>query len=96
MMDTVDGGFEWDEHKRQDTLAKRQLDFADVRDFDMSPAEHHRDFRRDYGEIRYVSTGFLHDRLCVLCWTLRKGRLRVISLRKANDREKKAYFGTTG
>jgi uncharacterized DUF497 family protein len=96
MIDTIDGGFEWDESKRQDTLAKRRLDFADVRDFEMSTAEHHRDLRHDYGEIRYVSTGFLHGRLCVLCWTLRNRRLRVISLRKANDREKKAYFGDVG
>jgi uncharacterized DUF497 family protein len=95
MIDTVYGGFEWDEHKRQDTLAKRRLDFADVRDFDMATAKHRRDLRYDYGEIRYVSTGFLHDRLCVLCWTLRNGRLRVISLRKANDREKQSYTATS-
>ena len=90
-MDTGGGSFEWDEAKRQDTLARRRLDFADVADFEMATAQHRPDMRRDYDEVRYVSTGYLHDRLCVLCWTLRNGKLRVISLRKANDREKKAY-----
>jgi uncharacterized DUF497 family protein len=82
---------EWDEPKRQWTLKRRGLDFADVLDFDMATAEHHVDRRRHYGEVRFVSTGILHGRLCVLCWTLRAGELRVISLRKANDREQKDY-----
>ncbi|MDO8359688.1 MAG: BrnT family toxin [Devosia sp.] len=82
---------EWDETKRQWTRDHRGLDFADVINFEMATAEHQVDHRRDYGEVRFVSTGLLHDRLCVLCWTLRDGQLRVISLRKANDREKKDY-----
>jgi uncharacterized DUF497 family protein len=82
---------EWDESKRQWTLANRDLDFADVGDFDFSTASTVADNRLDYGEVRLVSTGFLHDRLCVLCWTRRGDRLRVISLRKANDREKQSY-----
>jgi len=82
---------EWDETKRQWTRINRHMDFADVVDFDMATADHHIDRRKDYGEVRFVSTGMLHGRLCVLCWTLRAGRLRVISLRKANDREEKSY-----
>jgi len=82
---------EWDEDKRQWTLKHRGLDFADVVEFDMATAEHHVDRRHDYGEVRFVSTGALHGRLCVLCWTLRAGELRVISLRKANEREQKDY-----
>lgn len=82
---------EWDEEKRQSSLAKHKLDFADVVHFEMDTAKHKSDLRKDYGETRFVSTGYLHGRLCVLCWTLRAGRLRIISLRKANDREQKAY-----
>ena len=87
---------EWDETKRQWTIDNRGLDFADAVDFDMATAEHEVDQRREYGEVRFVSTGLLHDRLCVLCWTLRSGELRVISLRKANDRETKAYRSLRG
>jgi uncharacterized DUF497 family protein len=82
---------EWDERKRQWTIETRRLDFADVVDFDFVTANTIEDTRTDYGEVRFVSTGFLHDRLCVLCWTRRGERIRVISLRKANDREKQGY-----
>ena len=86
---------EWDEDKRQSSLLKHKLNFANVVDFEMGTAIHMPDVRSDYGETRFVSTGYLHGRLCVLCWTLRAGRLRVISLRKANDREQKSYRDRT-
>jgi uncharacterized protein len=82
---------EWDEDKRRKALAERGIDFADVVDFDFETARTAEDIRFEYGEPRYVSTGYLQHRLCVLCWTWRNDRLRVISLRKANDRETKAY-----
>ncbi|HEY9009815.1 MAG TPA: BrnT family toxin [Devosia sp.] len=83
--------FEWDEDKRRKSRLKHGIDFTEVIHFDMDTAQHRIDGRQDYGETRYVSTGYLHGRLHVLCWTLREGRLRVISLRKANDREQKSY-----
>jgi uncharacterized DUF497 family protein len=50
--------------------------------------------RRDYGETRYVAIGWLSERLHVLCFTTTDDGIRVISLRKANDREVKRYGGT--
>jgi uncharacterized protein len=88
--------FEWDEKKRQWNIANRDLDFADAHDFEMAGARHHVDRRRSYGEVRFVSTGYLHGRLCVLCWTVRNGNMRVISLRRANEREAKDFSGTSG
>lgn len=87
---------EWDEEKRQRTLNERGLDFADIVDFDFVTGHTTRDSRFEYGETRNVTVGYLHDRLCVLCWTLREGHFRVISLRKANDREKRNYVAETG
>jgi uncharacterized protein len=49
------------------------------------------DDRFDYGEVRYITTGFLNSRLCVVVWTPRETVHHVISLRKSNDREK-AHF----
>ncbi len=49
------------------------------------------DERQDYGEPRWVSIGFIGDRLHVLVWTDRNDGHRVISLRKANSREVKRY-----
>jgi uncharacterized protein len=82
---------EWDETKRQDTLRERGLDFADVVHFRFEQQYTIQDSRTEYGEPRFVSTGYLDSRLCVLCWTLRDDKMRIISLRKANEREQKKY-----
>jgi uncharacterized DUF497 family protein len=47
------------------------------------------DDRRDYGEPRWILYGEIDGRLHVLAFTVREGRMRAISLRKANDREQK-------
>ena len=49
------------------------------------------DLRRDYGEPRMISVGHLHGRMVIVVWTPRGGRRHVISMRKADDREKARY-----
>lgn len=82
---------EWDEAKRQDTLAKRGLDFADVAFIDGTSVITERDIRHDYGEPRFNSLAYLNGVLISFCWIPRGRRIRIISLRKANDRERKKY-----
>lgn len=88
---------EWDEEKRQRTLEERGLDFADVARFDWGSAVVFDDDRTDYGEHREVALGFLAGAFVALAYTIRGNALRVISLRKANKRERKVYdeFQTT-
>ena len=62
-MDTVFGDFEWDEEKRLSTLRQRNVDFRSVTDFDFGTANTIEDDRADYGEIRFLSTGRINDRL---------------------------------
>ncbi|MDP3895737.1 MAG: BrnT family toxin [Mesorhizobium sp.] len=80
---------EWNEEKRRQALEERGLDFADVAKIDMSTAMTTIDNRQDYGEQRFVTYGYIEGRLYVVCWTERDDRMRVISFRKANDREQK-------
>ena len=47
--------------------------------------------RKSYGELRHVAIGYIHGRLHVLVFTKRGQTVRVISLRKANKREERAY-----
>ena len=49
------------------------------------------DDRRDYGENRFITVGFLDGRMVVLVWTPRENARRVISMRKANERERRLY-----
>ncbi|MPZ32827.1 MAG: BrnT family toxin [Rhodospirillales bacterium] len=81
----------YDEAKRALTLEKRGLDFALA---GMVFGDRHMtriDDRRDYGEPRFISIGRLATDVIVLVWTPRSDARRIISMRKANGREK-AYF----
>lgn len=52
------------------------------------------DRREDYGETRIVATGPIAEfggRVFVVVYTWRDGRRRIISFRKANDREIRKY-----
>lgn len=82
---------DWDEPKRNWTLQERGLDFASVADADWEETLTVEDSRSDYGETRYVSLVLIHNRLCVVAWCMRGEKLRVISLRKANAKERKIH-----
>ena len=78
----------YDPAKRDRTLAGRGLDFNDaVEVFDGIVVEV-QDTRRDYGEPRIVCFGFLRRRLVQIVSTPRGAVRHIISMRKANDREK--------
>lgn len=83
--------YEWDENKRVANLAKHGVDFIDAEDFDWSSAIETIDDRFNYIEDRWVALGFIDNRLHVLIYTMRGENIRLISLRKANKREKDYY-----
>ena len=45
----------------------------------------------DYEEDRFITFGCLDDNMIVMVWTPRGEARRIISIRKANDREKTLY-----
>jgi uncharacterized protein len=82
---------EWDEEKRQWTLNRRGLDFADaVRVFDDLYIVQEDD-RKPYPERRFLTYGLLLDRLVMFAWTPIEGGMRIISMRKCNDREQRKF-----
>ncbi len=82
---------EYDTVKNKQNIAKHGVSFDDVADFVWAESITTPDERFDYGEHRLVSYGMLNDRLHVLIWTIRNGKIRPISFRKANKREKEFY-----
>ena len=83
----------FDDEKRRLTLEMRGLDFAEAgRIFDGTEFTW-LDDREDYGEDRYNTFGSLNGRLVAVTWTIRDGTRRIISMRKANDREQARYRG---
>ena len=81
----------FDPEKRRLNLEQRGLDFADADKVFDGPHLTIEDDRIDYGEVRYLTVGMLEQRMVVLVWTPRGQDLRIISMRKANDREQRAY-----
>ncbi|ASK34289.1 hypothetical protein CEK62_07800 [Alcanivorax sp. N3-2A] len=81
----------FDRAKQEWTLAERGLDFAEAavvfRDVHFTLM----DERWNYQELRYITIGHLRCRLVVLVWTPRNDGRRIISMRKANEREEKRF-----
>lgn len=82
---------EFDPEKRQRTLIERQLDFARAGEVFNDRYFTLQDQRNDYGELRYLTVGKLDGRMVVVVWTPRGEFRRIISMRKANEREQAGY-----
>ena len=83
--------YEWDEAKSRINAAKHGLNFADAETVLQGRCVTFRDDRFDYGEQRFVTLGQLVDRVVVIAHTRRGDKTRIISMRKGNRREQKAY-----
>ena len=81
--------YEWDEAKRLANIAKHQIDFTAMNDFEWETAQRKESNR--YGEERYAATGYIGDRLHRVIYTMRGDTRRIISLRVASLRERREY-----
>ena len=84
--------FEWNEKKNQINYEKHGLRFEDAELVFESKTISFKDDREDYGEERFITLGELKNRVVVVVHTQRDLLTRIISMRKANEREKKIYF----
>ncbi|MBK7218471.1 MAG: BrnT family toxin [Candidatus Promineofilum sp.] len=84
--------FTWHEPKRQLTLQKRGLDFAEAERLFDGPTLTFEDERRDYGERRWVTMGLLGEKVIVIVHTETEDEIRVISMREAEKDEQLLFF----
>jgi uncharacterized protein len=81
----------FDQAKRDRVLADRQLDLADAErlfaEFHLTRADH----RHSDTEERFISVGLIGEQVVIVVWTERNDSRRVITMWKANDRERDAY-----
>lgn len=83
--------FEWDGDKNAANVEKHGIDFTDaMRIFDGSTLERIDD-RKAYGETRVAAVGVVENRELFVVYTTRGRTRRIISARKANRHERKAY-----
>ena len=79
----------FDPVKREATLRERRIDFADAIEVFADRTVTAPDARHDYPEPRFTTYGLLRGRMVVVIWTPTDDGRRIISMRKANDRERK-------
>ena len=82
---------EFDPAKSAKNAKERGLPFERFADLDLEVGIIEPDTRRDYGEDRYLASAPLEGRLHVACFCIRGDAVRIISLRRANDREVRRY-----
>jgi uncharacterized DUF497 family protein len=87
---------EFDNAKREITLFVRGLDMARANEIFESPHMDQIDCRKNYDEVRVFSFGYLDNLPVVVVWTYRDIKRRIISLRRANEREIKKYQARLG
>jgi uncharacterized DUF497 family protein len=90
--------FDWDNNKNQSNIAKHGISFEEaIAIFDDPNILNYEDTRFNYGEMRFVSIGQIilvtqeKTVIIVVIHTQRNQTIRLISTRKANERERKRY-----
>ena len=84
--------FDWDPAKNEANLNKHGISFNEARHIFDGPILTRVDDRQDYGENRAISLGAQsRDAVLVVVHTERGDKIRLISARKANRRERKVY-----
>jgi hypothetical protein len=83
--------YEYDLAKDKSNIKDHGISLAEAEWFEWEAARIREDTRKIYPERRFEATGFIEERLHVMVFCFREDNIRVISLRKANSREVKAY-----
>jgi uncharacterized DUF497 family protein len=89
------GDYSVDANKSDRNRLIRGIDFASVVDFEWDSALISQDLRQDYAEHRFQALGFIGEHLHMLVFTPRESVIHVISLRRANQRERKRHATQT-
>lgn len=81
----------YDTAKDASNKAKHGVPLSLAAEIDWSEVLSEPDARKDYGEVREIGLAIISDRLYCVVFTQRGDTFHIISLRKANNREKRTY-----
>lgn len=82
---------EYDHRKGAINMAKHGLPLSLAKGLEWDSLWAKEDTRRDYGDMRMIGYATIDMRLYCVIYTDRKTTRRIISIRKANNREKREY-----
>jgi hypothetical protein len=81
----------WTEAKRAKTLRERGLDFARASEIFAGLHVMRSTHGGRTGEMRFITAGFLDNRLVVMVWTPRGTARHIISMRYAHAKEQRLW-----
>jgi uncharacterized DUF497 family protein len=81
--------FEWDEKKNKANINKHGIAFEDAAKIFRMPRVSVSSDRDN--EERWLTTGMINNQIITVIYTVRNINIRIISARKANKYEQKAY-----
>ena len=85
--------FEWDDHKNEVNKLKHKISFEEVIEIFYYPISKRPDNRFDYQETRYIGIGQNSQMIIfTVIYTERESRIRIISARRANKKERQIYY----
>jgi uncharacterized protein len=89
--------FEWDPDKERSNIERHGIDFTEAATVFGDPLELTiSDPDHSVGEFRFLSTGHsVLNRILVVSYTEREGRIRIISARTASPKERRQYESGT-
>jgi uncharacterized protein len=77
----------FDDAKDAQNISKHGLSLSEAKKLEWDYALAWQDTRRDYGEVRMIALAIIDERLYCVVYVDREDARRIISLRKANQRE---------
>ena len=84
--------FEWDENKNKSNQQKHDISFEEATQiFDDEKRVEYQDLRKDYGEDRWKAIGQILGIIFSVTYTLRATIIRLISARRASQKERDLY-----
>jgi uncharacterized DUF497 family protein len=91
----MEAEFEWDEKKNAVNVQKHGISFeeAAMAFFDPLHSEIFDGLHSGFFEDRWKAFGLAGSTLLMVSYTIRGGRIRLISARKASRTEKETYYG---
>ena len=84
--------YEWDEAKNRSNIRKHGIGFAEAEEMFRGNLLVRPNTREDYGEERWIAIGMIQGRFAFAAFAEPSpGTIRIISLRKADNEERKEY-----
>ncbi len=84
---------EWDDQKNETNIKKHGIDFEFAQEIFQRSFISKIDARKDYGEVRLLALGSLREFILLVVYTMRGKKIRIISARRANEEERRVYYG---